>query len=238
MLPAWEFFAPEMMRTVERRSFTYRANASQTRIAMATLGNEGFCQVWDRDTGEQRGSFRLENKNHNNWLVFSPTGEHLVAWDGLGMVYLREGATGKIVTRLDPGGWDAGYNYGDFSPDGKTLVVNRGGFIFFWKYRDTISDSTIGGWVFFVFRLSRLYPLHLATLLLVALLQPLYHRLTGVFFVAQNEFADLGAWYLIGLGLVAIGFALFLPLGLWSLIGDRLPGPLLPIGYRLRSNRS
>jgi branched-chain amino acid transport system permease protein len=59
-----------------------------------------------------------------------------------------------------------------------------------------------------------------------------------VFFIAQNEFADLGAWYLIGLGLVAIAFALFLPRGLWSLIGDRLPGPLLPIGYRLRSNRS
>jgi branched-chain amino acid transport system permease protein len=59
-----------------------------------------------------------------------------------------------------------------------------------------------------------------------------------VFFVAQNQFADLGAWYLIGLGLVAIAFALFLPRGLWSLIGDRLPGPLLPVGYRLRSTRS
>jgi glucokinase len=40
MLPAWEFFAPEMMRTVERRSFTYRATKAETRIAMATLGNE------------------------------------------------------------------------------------------------------------------------------------------------------------------------------------------------------
>jgi glucokinase len=40
MLPAWEFFAPEMMRTVERRSFTYRATKGETRIAMATLGNE------------------------------------------------------------------------------------------------------------------------------------------------------------------------------------------------------
>ena len=40
MLPAWEFFAPEMLRTVERRSFTYRATKSETRIAMATLGNE------------------------------------------------------------------------------------------------------------------------------------------------------------------------------------------------------
>jgi len=40
MLPAWEFFAPEMMRTVERRSFTYRATKAETRIAKATLGNE------------------------------------------------------------------------------------------------------------------------------------------------------------------------------------------------------
>lgn len=40
MLPAWEFFAPEMMRTIERRSFTYRATKGETRVAMATLGNE------------------------------------------------------------------------------------------------------------------------------------------------------------------------------------------------------
>jgi len=40
MLPAWEFFAPPMLNTVERRSFTYRANREGTRIAQATLGNE------------------------------------------------------------------------------------------------------------------------------------------------------------------------------------------------------
>src|SRR4051812_38904128 len=40
MLPAWEFFSPEMMRTVERRSFTYRATKTKTRIAMATVGTE------------------------------------------------------------------------------------------------------------------------------------------------------------------------------------------------------
>ena len=32
----------------------------------------------------------------------------------------------------------------------------------------------------------------------------------------------------------SIAFALFLPRGLWSLVADRLPGPLLPVGYRLR----
>lgn len=40
LLPAWEFFAPAMLATVERRSFTYRATKSETRIAAATLGNE------------------------------------------------------------------------------------------------------------------------------------------------------------------------------------------------------
>jgi len=54
-----------------------------------------------------------------------------------------------------------------------------------------------------------------------------------LFFVVQYEFADLGAWYLIGLGLVAVAFALFLPRGLWSLINDRLQIRLLPVGYHL-----
>jgi peptidoglycan/LPS O-acetylase OafA/YrhL len=61
------------------------------------------------------------------------------------------------------------------------------GFIFFWKYRDAIADQSIGGWKFFVLRFSRLYPLHLATLLLVALLQPVYFGLNGYFFVYQDN---------------------------------------------------
>jgi glucokinase len=39
MLPAWEYFAPHMMRVATQRSFTLRATADQTRIAQATLGN-------------------------------------------------------------------------------------------------------------------------------------------------------------------------------------------------------
>ncbi|MBV9273984.1 MAG: branched-chain amino acid ABC transporter permease [Verrucomicrobia bacterium] len=54
-----------------------------------------------------------------------------------------------------------------------------------------------------------------------------------LFFVIQYEFADLGAWYLIGLGLIAIAFALFLPRGLWGLINNRLHIRLLPVGYHL-----
>jgi peptidoglycan/LPS O-acetylase OafA/YrhL len=61
------------------------------------------------------------------------------------------------------------------------------GFIFFWKYRDAIADRSVEGWKFFVLRFSRLYPLHLATLLLVALLQPVYFDLRGVFFVYPDN---------------------------------------------------
>jgi peptidoglycan/LPS O-acetylase OafA/YrhL len=61
------------------------------------------------------------------------------------------------------------------------------GFIFFWKYRDAIADRAMGGWKFFVLRLSRLYPLHLMTLLLVALLQAVYHGVSGYFFVYQDN---------------------------------------------------
>jgi peptidoglycan/LPS O-acetylase OafA/YrhL len=61
------------------------------------------------------------------------------------------------------------------------------GFIFFWKYREAISDRSVNGWSFFVFRLSRLYPLHFVTLLAVALLQPIYSALHGYFFVYQNN---------------------------------------------------
>jgi peptidoglycan/LPS O-acetylase OafA/YrhL len=61
------------------------------------------------------------------------------------------------------------------------------GFIFFWKYRDAIFDRSVPGWTFFVFRFSRLYPLHLATLIAVAVLQSLYFRTNGYFFVYQNN---------------------------------------------------
>jgi peptidoglycan/LPS O-acetylase OafA/YrhL len=61
------------------------------------------------------------------------------------------------------------------------------GFIFFWRYRDSIADRTIDGRSFFVLRMSRLYPLHLVTLLLVAGLQAVYFRLNGYFFVYQDN---------------------------------------------------
>jgi peptidoglycan/LPS O-acetylase OafA/YrhL len=61
------------------------------------------------------------------------------------------------------------------------------GFIFFWKYRDAIFDQSMPGWTFFVFRFSRLYPLHFVTLIIVAILQSAYFRLQGWSFVYQDN---------------------------------------------------
>lgn len=58
-----------------------------------------------------------------------------------------------------------------------------------------------------------------------------------IFFGLQYEFADSGAWYLIGLGAVAVFFALVLPRGLWSLVEERAQVQLLPVGYRLTKAR-
>lgn len=75
----------------------------------------------------------------------------------------------------------------DFGAFGVWIFWCISGFIFFWKYRDPIADRSVDGWKFFVLRFSRLYPLHLVTLLFVALLQPVYFDLHGYFFVYQNN---------------------------------------------------
>jgi peptidoglycan/LPS O-acetylase OafA/YrhL len=48
------------------------------------------------------------------------------------------------------------------------------GFIFFWKYGESVHERKVSVYRFVVLRFSRLYPLHLATLIIVAILQALY----------------------------------------------------------------
>jgi peptidoglycan/LPS O-acetylase OafA/YrhL len=48
------------------------------------------------------------------------------------------------------------------------------GFIFFWKYGESIHERKVSAYGFFILRFSRLYPLHFATLILVTILQILY----------------------------------------------------------------
>ena len=47
------------------------------------------------------------------------------------------------------------------------LFFTLSGFVFFWLYASAVRDRRVGARDFFVLRFSRLYPLHLATLLLV-----------------------------------------------------------------------
>lgn len=54
-----------------------------------------------------------------------------------------------------------------------------------------------------------------------------------LFFVVETFFGATGVAYLIGLGVVAVLFALFLPRGIWGAIEQRFDVQLLPVGYRL-----
>jgi branched-chain amino acid transport system permease protein len=55
-----------------------------------------------------------------------------------------------------------------------------------------------------------------------------------VLFGLQEQFADQGSWYLVGLGAVAIVVTLVFPRGLWGALVDRFGIRLLPVGYHVR----
>jgi len=57
------------------------------------------------------------------------------------------------------------------------------GFIFYWLYSDSVSKGKVQVWNFAVLRLSRLYPLHFATLILVLGFQIITFYRAGEFFV-------------------------------------------------------
>lgn len=56
-----------------------------------------------------------------------------------------------------------------------------------------------------------------------------------VFFSLQQWLSDLGVWYLVIIGAVAIVITLFLPRGIWGLISGNGRIRLFPVGYRLIS---
>lgn len=109
------------------------------------------------------------------------------------------------------------------------------GFIFYWLYAEKIGRGAISAREFFVLRFSRLYPLHLVTLLLMAVAQPVMLRLQGAYFVAgDNDLPNFGVQLLFasGWGLVrgqsfngpvwsvsieVLLYALFFLISLWGL---------------------
>lgn len=57
------------------------------------------------------------------------------------------------------------------------------GYIFFQSYHERIASRQVDFTTFAVYRFSRLYPLHILTLIAVALMQGIYHRQFGEYFV-------------------------------------------------------
>lgn len=55
-----------------------------------------------------------------------------------------------------------------------------------------------------------------------------------LFFAVETLFGATGVYYLIGLGVVAVAFALFAPKGLWGAVEQRFGIQLFPVGYQLR----
>ncbi|HEX9096626.1 MAG TPA: branched-chain amino acid ABC transporter permease [Candidatus Dormibacteraeota bacterium] len=59
---------------------------------------------------------------------------------------------------------------------------------------------------------------------------------TAIYFAIQQTLAQVGAWYLILLGLLAVVIAMYLPRGLWGAISSRLHLQVFPVGYWLHNS--
>ena len=82
-----------------------------------------------------------------------------------------------------------GYQWLSLIYDHSMVVVDLffllSGFIFFWLYAEKVSSGKISFGRFMWFRITRLYPIHFVSLLLVALLQFLMLRNAGHYFIIQ-----------------------------------------------------
>lgn len=67
------------------------------------------------------------------------------------------------------------------------LFFSISGFVFFWLYSQKVAHGALRAKQFTIDRFSRLYPLHIATFLLVILLQAIYTRTHETFFVYQTN---------------------------------------------------
>jgi len=76
------------------------------------------------------------------------------------------------------------YANGDWAVD---LFFTISGFVFFYLYAKPIAADKVSAGQFAMWRISRLYPLHFCTLMLVAVLQMCYLHANGRFFVYQTN---------------------------------------------------
>ena len=80
------------------------------------------------------------------------------------------------------------YEYGQY---GVQVFWGISGYIFFWKYGAAIHAKTVAAGDFFWLRFSRLYPLHIATLTAVIVLQAVHRQVAGSNFIFPTEDAGL-----------------------------------------------
>lgn len=76
------------------------------------------------------------------------------------------------------------YEHGNYAVQ---LFFSISGFIFFARYWKPVTTGKVRAWSFFVLRFSRIYPLHFATLLIVAMLQAIAVARLGHAIVYPNN---------------------------------------------------
>jgi branched-chain amino acid transport system permease protein len=57
---------------------------------------------------------------------------------------------------------------------------------------------------------------------------------TLIYFFMRQCFSDYGAWYLIVLGIVAIGVMIWAPRGIWGVLAERFGWRIFPIARVLK----
>ena len=130
--------------------------------------------------GADRGKLRLESLdvlrglaalaivvNHWKWFYFWPAGAKDSNFDFKEFILPFGRITWLFV------------NYGGLAVD---IFFCLSGFIFFYLYRAAIETGCVSAREFAVLRFSRLYPLHLATLLIATVLLEIYRRRYGASF--------------------------------------------------------
>src|SRR5579862_422893 len=91
------------------------------------------------------------------------------------------GYDGTVAGHIDVAQFPASHALRFFYEQGGkavSLFFVISGFVFYWLYARRVASAGIGPQEFALLRFSRLYPLHLATLLFVAALQPPYLSVT------------------------------------------------------------
>jgi peptidoglycan/LPS O-acetylase OafA/YrhL len=109
----------------------------------------------------------------------------VLVWHYQHFYYVAEQPVGLV--REDQPFYAALRLFYDYGFSGVQVFWCVSGYIFFWKYGVSIHSKTLDFRKFLLFRFSRLYPLHLVTLLLVGAMQGIYFNTHQSYFVYPDN---------------------------------------------------